>query len=299
MTRATDPVTAFVVDVEQALLLTGPARRMALRDLRATVREAVDVEGPDGVGVLGPPAEVAARLAADYGDERFTVLGMPVSLDPREIPARLRAVMDPAGPLFVPRVFGVGWGVNVGRLLRQTGFIHADDLDDDVARAVPARVWRAAAAGVAAPLLAAGLVAADGVRSMDAAPLHWPWSGGADRWGSPRVAFGRALALGLVGASLAGAAVRGQSLPTRAGALATGCVLVDLAVVITAMTRWGGRRTGAWALVGFAVGLARAAVTAGAVVRSGRSRVVTRPAPDEPPTDEPPVAGAPAPGSDS
>lgn len=39
-------------------------------------------------------------------------------------PDRLRAALwDPDGRLFVPHVFGVGWSLNLGRLLRRRGAV--------------------------------------------------------------------------------------------------------------------------------------------------------------------------------
>lgn len=52
-----------------------------------------------------------------------------------------------------------------------------------------------------------------------------------------------------------------------------GVVFVDLAAGITAMTRWGGRRSGAWALVALGGSLSRAMLVTGGLVRSGVANV--------------------------
>lgn len=277
-TVSTAPLDAYVDEVSRHLSLTGSARGAALDDLRRALREASDALGPqEAVRSFGPAGATAERLVAEQaadGRPAPTFFGIPLGLDPRTLPSRLRATMDPTGPWFVPRVVGAGWDLNVGRALHAVGIVRGDDLDEDVAAAIPASRWRLAAASSLGRYAAAVAVSVSGTRRMREAPLHWPTTGPADAWGSPRSAFGRALALGAVGVGLVLASQRSRaSLTTRLGCLSGGGVLVDLSTGITAMTRWGGRRSGAWVLVVLVGSVARAMLVTGGLVRSGVANV--------------------------
>ncbi|WP_051209023.1 hypothetical protein [Propionicicella superfundia] len=277
------PLAAYMAEVARHLPLRGTARRAALRDLEEALREASDALGPDeAVRSFGHAGETAARLTDERGGEGGPrLLGVPLGLDPRTLPARLRAVMDPSGPWFVPRVVGAGWDLNVGRVLGALGLVQADELDEDVAAAIPVSRWRLAAVAGVLPFAVTLVVAAEGISRMRLAPLHWPAVGPADEWGSPRAAFGRTMALGAVGAVAVSVSQASRpALATRLGALTAGVVLVDLAAGVTAMTRWAGRRSGAWVLGALAAGTLRAAVLSGALARAGIDRVVPAPGPE-------------------
>jgi hypothetical protein len=276
---------AYVGEVSRHLPLAGAARRAALDDLGRALREASDALGPqEAVRSFGPACATAERLASESteGPRSGPVLfGIPLGLDPRTMGSRLRATMDPAGPWFVPRVVGAGWDLNVGRALREVGFVRGDDLDEDVAAAIPASRWRLAAAAGVAGYAAALAVSVTGIRRMRQAPLHWPATGPANAWGSPRIAFGRTLALGAVGVGLVLASQRSRaSLANRLGCLSGGVVVIDLAAGMTALTRWGGHRSGAWVLLVLGGSIVRAMLLTGGLVRSGVANVAAHEAGD-------------------
>lgn len=279
-TRPSGPIRDYLDAVGDVLPLRGRSRRRALADLDAALRAAADDLGEaDAVAAFGPAADrardIAASLPADTAPP--TLFGIPVGLDPRTLGDRLSAQMDPSGPWAVPRVFGVGWDLNIGRLLAATGVIRGDDIDEDLARVLPESAWWWAAGHGLTGLVFAGATAVDGLRRMDSAPLSWPAFGDADEWGAPRRAFGRCGALALAGTGLVlGSVSRRPRMTTRVACLAAGVLFVDISATMTAMTRWGGRRSGAWVLAGTAAGVAHAALISGSLIRAGVARTVQK-----------------------
>ncbi|MGW0786213.1 DUF5808 domain-containing protein [Streptomyces sp. NPDC002913] len=138
-------------------------RRRALDALSAQLEELAEVGG-DPVTALGEPSQYAAdildALADDLpeGSGSRRVFGIPVETrGPVSAEVRSR-VWDPTNPrLFVPRLFGIGWTVNLGAVAVRAGLIRPDDTDADVLRSIPERDL-SAARGV--PLVLAGSTAA-------------------------------------------------------------------------------------------------------------------------------------------
>ncbi|MDR1449136.1 MAG: DUF5808 domain-containing protein [Propionibacteriaceae bacterium] len=138
-------------------------RRRALDALSAQLQELADVGG-DPVAALGEPATYAARLLDALSHEtsadsaRWRILGVPVETrGPVNAEVRSRT-WDPANPrLFTPRLFGIGWSVNLGAIAVRAGLIRPDDTDDAVLCSIPKRDIRAARA---VPLAIAGATAA-------------------------------------------------------------------------------------------------------------------------------------------
>lgn len=120
-------------------------RRRALEALSAQLDELAEAGG-DPVIALGPPERHAADLLDALADESpegtasWRVLGVPVETrGPVSAEVRSR-LWDPASPrLFVPRLFGVGWSVNLGAVAVRAGLIRPDDTDADVLRSIPER----------------------------------------------------------------------------------------------------------------------------------------------------------------
>lgn len=128
-----DPITTYVDEVAHHLRARGRARRIALADLEAALREAAD-EATDAVAGFGPAEAYAAALDAELGTQRRlqTLLGIPNSLAPGAM-ERMAATFDPSDPrLVVPHVFGIGWAINAGALAVRLGLLNPDDLDDEV-----------------------------------------------------------------------------------------------------------------------------------------------------------------------
>lgn len=178
-------------------------RRRALSALSAQLEELAEVGG-DPVAALGDPASYATHLGQALTDEtsadsvRWRVLGMPVETrGPVSADIRSRT-WDPANPrLFVPRLLGIGWSLNLGSVAVRMGLIRPDDTDDDVLAHIPRRDLRIAAA---VPAVIAGATAA---------ALALAWRGlpptvasGFGLAGRPR---GRAPRWTLIGAAVLGA----------------------------------------------------------------------------------------------
>lgn len=137
-------------------------RRRALSALSAQLQELVDA-GIDPITALGDPASYAANLREALAEEsssrapRWRILGVPIETrGPVSAEVRSRT-WDPANPhLFVPRLFGLGWTLNLGALAVRLGLIRPDDAGDDVLAHIPQRELRFAHA---VPALIAGATA--------------------------------------------------------------------------------------------------------------------------------------------
>ncbi|GAB2838255.1 hypothetical protein GCM10022221_42070 [Actinocorallia aurea] len=125
--------------------LPGADRRRALSALSAQLDELADA-GIDPATALGDPAEYAAHLRDALAGEspeqeaRWRVLGLPVETrGPVSAEVRSRT-WDPANPrLVVPRLFGLGWTLNLGAVAVRLGLIRPDDAGDDVLARIPRR----------------------------------------------------------------------------------------------------------------------------------------------------------------
>ena len=134
MTNSKTRIDDYVRQVESHLKLRGRARRQALNDLRDALREAAEAVD-DAIAVAGRAQDYAACLDEQFGtsDGRFrTILGAPNSLG-RGIGRRMAGTFNPADErLLVPRVFGIGWTINMGAVAVKLGWLRPDDLDDEV-----------------------------------------------------------------------------------------------------------------------------------------------------------------------
>lgn len=137
-------------------------RRRALSALSAQLEELADV-GVDPVTALGDPASYATHLQDALAEEpsaaaaRWRILGMPIETrGPVSAEVRSRT-WDPTNPrLVVPRLFGLGWTLNLGALAVRIGLIRPDDASDDVLARIPQRELRLAQA---VPMVIAGATA--------------------------------------------------------------------------------------------------------------------------------------------
>lgn len=142
--------------------LSSADRRRTLDALAAQLAELSDA-GIDPVTALGDPASYAGQLrdalADDAADEhsQWRVLGLPVETR-GPVSAQVRSrTWDPANPhLVVPRLFGIGWTLNLGALAVKLGLIRPDDATGEVLAGIPARSVRRAQR---VPLLLAGTTA--------------------------------------------------------------------------------------------------------------------------------------------
>ena len=128
MTNSKTRIDDYVRQVESHLKLRGRARRQALNDLRDALREAAEAVD-DAIAVAGRAQDYAACLDEQFGtsDGRFrTILGAPNSLG-RGIGRRMAGTFNPADErLLVPRVFGIGWTINMGAVAVKLGIGQGD-----------------------------------------------------------------------------------------------------------------------------------------------------------------------------
>ena len=107
-------------------------KKQALDDLRDLLNAGISTEE------LGDPREYAAMVSSET-----------------ELPDRYSRVWDPTNPkLFVPRVIGFGWDLNLGALAVKLGWLRPDDIDSDVIGAAPEWAMRLSAG---LPLMGAAL----------------------------------------------------------------------------------------------------------------------------------------------
>lgn len=178
-------------------------RERALAALSAQLDELADAGiSPDDA--LGGAAEYARRLTdalAGGGptDARWRVLGLPVDLR-GPVSAQVRSrTWDPADPrVFVPRLFGIGWTLNLGAVAVRLRLLRPDDTGADVLGAIPPRALRRSAA---TPLVVAGATAAAVAFSWRTLPATVATGFGPDgraRDHAPRGTLIAGVALGLV-----------------------------------------------------------------------------------------------------
>ncbi|MDA8438148.1 MAG: hypothetical protein M0Z51_04685 [Propionibacterium sp.] len=273
--QTTTRIDSYADEVARLLRLPRRARAAALADLRGGLRAAaLDLGAEGAVHSFGPPPATAERLEAEYGDP-FRRSWLPFGLSPGTVGARARAAIDPTGPWFVPRVVGIGWDLNLGRLARALGLVGFDDLDGDVAAAISASTWRWALAAVSVPAGLAVVVATSGMSTMTAAPAHRPLFGPADRWASPSEAFAPAVLFAVAAQGLALTALWPRfDLPLKLALVGFGSAGAAMALSAAIMTRWFGHAPGIWSLLALAAGAVGAAYLIGAIVRTGRDRVL-------------------------
>ncbi|MFL0578617.1 hypothetical protein [Dietzia sp. 179-F 9C3 NHS] len=145
--------------------------------------------------------------------------------------------------MFVPRVYGLGWDVNLGAVAVRLGLLRPDDLDDtQFADIRPAEHVRARAGLAAATVATAGLVVV-GLRRGAALPAHWGPTGRPDRWARPLPALAPALVTAGTAVALPvtlDAAAAGPRV--RVGGTVVGTALATLAAGLAALTVYGGDR---------------------------------------------------------
>ena len=122
----------------------------ALEALAAQLDELVEV-GIDPVEALGPAQEYAADLLdaltsdSPAADPRLRVLGVPVELrGPLSAEVRSRTWNPESTQLFVPRMLGAGWTINLGALAVRLRLIRPDDATSDVLDQIPEHAVRTA-----------------------------------------------------------------------------------------------------------------------------------------------------------
>ncbi len=187
------------------------------RDYAQTARTAFTDPSPGP----GEPRPAQARL-----------LGVPVDLrGPTDAAVRAR-MWDPGNPaIFVPRLVGIGWRVNLGAVAVRLGLLRPDDCDEDVLEQIPAGTRRVArSVPLALSVTTVALLIRRWRQLPDTVPTSW------DITGRPSAAQPKGVLLGIVALGL-GPALWAQ-LPTdqvedelTRNALATWCAAAAAATI--------------------------------------------------------------------
>lgn len=118
-------------------------RKVVLAENGSLLAELTDLEAE-----LGSPEQYAAAIIAELeadvispNDSRWVIAGIPVDLSGLFRPEAYQRIFDPSdNRILLPRLFGLGWTVNLGAIAVKCGLIRADDLDADVVAAIPPEV---------------------------------------------------------------------------------------------------------------------------------------------------------------
>lgn len=144
-------MTTYLREVDAHLgALSRQDRMLALEALAAQLDEFANA-GIDPAEALGPAEAYAADLLdaltsdSPAAEPRLHVLGVPVELrGPMSAEVRSRT-WNPGNPkLFVPRLLGAGWTLNLGALAVRLRLIRPDDATSDVLDQIPERAVRGA-----------------------------------------------------------------------------------------------------------------------------------------------------------
>lgn len=223
------------------------AEREALDDLREAVAELVDAGAAVGAEAIemefGSPKEYAARLRdalaaapADPdrpADAQARLLGVPLEGRALTDPRVVARVWDPTNPaLFVPRLVGGGWTVNLGALAVRLGLLRPDDYDADAVATIPPAA-RAAARAVPVAVSAAtcAAIAASWRRLPDRIPTSWSATGRVQATGDRRSLLALA-AVGLAPALWAARPAEPEESLVNAGVATSMAALSALAVAV-------------------------------------------------------------------
>lgn len=156
----------------------------------------------DAVAALGDPAVYARQVRQALGHEQDTavdpsepqgrLLGMPYDFRGATADRIAARIWNPADPrIFTPRMFGVGWAVNLGALAVKLRLMRPDDLGDELFDRIPERAVTGALAVPALLATANAVLMAISWRALPAeVPVHWNALGQPDNWAPKALALG-------------------------------------------------------------------------------------------------------------
>jgi len=170
--------------------LPADVRTAALDDLRAAL-----LDGATAVE-LGSPAEYASHVLdafarpADPAEGEGEVFGVPFETRGPTDPAVRSRIWAPADPrILVPRMFGVGWTVNLGAVAVRLGLLRPDDWDDESLDQVDPRLLSALRYAPVAWAAAAVVVGVRTWRRGEPVPMSWDGHGHPKAWSTPSAAL--------------------------------------------------------------------------------------------------------------
>jgi len=170
--------------------LPADVRSAALDDLRAALLDGATEED------LGSPHDYAAQVieafarTSDPTAGEGDVFGVPFETRGPTDPAVRSRIWSPSEPhIFVPRMFGLGWTVNLGAVAVRLGLLRPDDWDDESLDALDPRVLAALRVAPVAWALAAAVIGVRTWRRGVPVPTHLGRDGQPDRWSAPSSAL--------------------------------------------------------------------------------------------------------------
>lgn len=195
-------ISEYVNVVRHALDRLRPAdREEALAELESLLRaDAARSSESEAIDALGDPESYAAQTLAEMhpaGDEdedsapQGHILGMPFDFRGASVERVSNRVWNPADPrIFTPRLFGVGWTINLGALAVRFGLLRPDDLAEDSFERLPEWVSNAVlAVPVVLAMLTTSLMALSWPALPAEVPVHWGPGGMPDDWAPKAFAF--------------------------------------------------------------------------------------------------------------
>ncbi|MBN2247339.1 MAG: DUF1648 domain-containing protein [Coriobacteriia bacterium] len=266
--RENRTIVEYLAAVQAHLASLGATERDdALAELESLLRvEAERIGEMAAVDAVGDPADYAAGIlealdfdaAADAEGRPVPqghVLGMPYDFRGASVERIGSRVWNPADPrILMPRMFGVGWTINLGAIAVKLGLIRPDDVGDESYDRIP-RVALAMVLVLPVLLVAMALVILlIAWPSLPAElPIHWGVSGHPDDWAPRAWVVGVLLALAILPPLLSYPRLLRRGTPARsrllaAAALGMAATLAFGIAVVTVADANGGA-SGNWVLL--------------------------------------------------
>ena len=227
----------------------------AARSGESAALEAVGDPGAYAEAVLDALADDATPDVDGDPVPQGTVLGMPYDFRGASVDRIGSRVWNPADPrILMPRMFGVGWTVNLGAIAVRLGLIRPDDVGDESYDRIPRSVLAAVTAVPAVLAIAAAVAVFASWPSLPAeVPIHWGVSGRPDDWAPRGWVMTTLLALAILPplVSYPRLVRRGTSPRSRllaSAGLAVSAVLV-LGITLVTVADHGAGASGNWVLL--------------------------------------------------
>jgi hypothetical protein len=170
--------------------LPADVRSAALDDLRAALLDGATEAD------LGSPAEYASHVldafarSTDPADGEGDVFGVPFETRGPTDPAVRSRIWAPADPhILVPRMFGLGWTINLGAVAVRLGLLRPDDWDDESLDQVDPRLLTALRYAPVAWAAAAVVIGVQTWRRGEPVPTSWDGRGRPKAWSTPSAAL--------------------------------------------------------------------------------------------------------------
>lgn len=261
-------IDAYLAEVRGHLTSLGASEREeALRELESLLRAQAERSGEAlAVAAVGDAPTYAAGIlealrendTADVDGSpvpQGTVLGMPYDFRGTSVDRISSRVWNPADPrIFMPRMFGVGWTINLGAIAVKLGLIRPDDVADESYDRIPTPLVTAVVALPAILSLVAVSVLLVAWPSLPAElPIHWGVSGQADDWAPRVLVIGLLLAFALLPPVFSYPKILRRGTPQRSRLLAAAglgmAAILVLGIALVTIADANGGASGNWVLL--------------------------------------------------